>query len=102
MLQARTGDLDEVEGGGLAGSAFLVLVLVLRERNPGAGNAGGARNEREGDRVAELGGLERHMSLQTQIGSASCRARACQYVYISGVAVELKTERHNCHMTYNS
>src|SRR3546814_8402117 len=64
-LQARTGDLDAVEGGGLAGSAFLVLVLVLRERNPGAGNAGGARNEREGNRVAELGGLERHLSLQT-------------------------------------
>src|SRR3546814_20496693 len=57
-LQARTGDLDAVEGGGLAGSAFLVLVLVLRERNPGAGNAGGARNDREGDRVAELCGLE--------------------------------------------
>src|SRR3546814_20710185 len=64
-LPARTGDPDAVEGGGLAGSAFLVLVLVLRERNTGADAAGGAGNARECARVAELGGRERHRSLPT-------------------------------------
>src|SRR5690606_37826155 len=58
-LQARAGDLDAVEGGGVAGSAF--LVLVLRERSTGPGEAGGARDERQCDRVAELVGLQDHL-----------------------------------------
>src|SRR3546814_12272717 len=29
-----------------------------------------------------------------QIGSASCRERVCQYVYVSGVAVSFKKNKH--------
>src|SRR3546814_15962443 len=37
-----------------------------------------------------------------EIGSASCRERVCQYVYISVVAVSLKTKSHSLQapMTY--
>src|SRR3546814_12444792 len=52
-LQARTGDLDAVEGGGV-GRGFLVLVLGECDSCAGEGGAG---REREQDRITEPVGL---------------------------------------------
>src|SRR3546814_17533654 len=37
--------------------------------------------------------VEKHMARANQIGHASCRARVCQYVVITGVAVTLKKKK---------
>src|SRR5699024_4589225 len=63
LTNARAGHLDAVQGGG-----FLSARGFLGEGDARAGNGGCARNEREGDRVAELGGLECHLSLQVRLG----------------------------------
>ena len=60
---ARTGDFDAVERGGF----LLGRRGVLRERSAGDG---GARDKRERDRVAELGGLKGHLSLQVCLGNS--------------------------------
>src|SRR5690606_10864421 len=62
LADARARDLDAVQG------RRLLAAGVLGERNARAGDGGCARNEREGNRVAELGGLQSHLSLQVSLG----------------------------------
>src|SRR5690606_3249476 len=42
--------------------------VFLRKGNAGTGESGHACNERERDRVAKLGGLQGHLSLQVILG----------------------------------
>ena len=64
-LDARTRDLDAGEFFGICGRR------VLRHCDAGACNGRRAHCEREGDRVAELGGLQSHLSLQVSLGCGS-------------------------------
>src|SRR3546814_18476069 len=57
--------------------------------------------------IAQAGGpLEEHRihAVVGQIGRASCRERVCQYVYISVVAVSLKTNKttHTTQSVHNT
>src|SRR5690606_6793014 len=63
-LDAGAGDLDAIEGGRFFGGA------VLGERNARSGDAHRAADEREADRVTELGGLQGHLSLQLSLGKS--------------------------------
>src|SRR5690606_30100856 len=66
LANARTRDLAAVQGGRLLAAG------LLGECNARAGDGGCARNERESDRVAELGGRQCHLSLQVSLGKSPC------------------------------
>src|SRR5690606_40150104 len=62
LANARARHLDTIMGGGLLVTAFLC------QRGAGTSDGSSARDQREGNRVAELGGLQRHFSLQLCLG----------------------------------